>query len=843
MTWPLSLRHVFRLARLLLIIVSATPTLHADVWVVAKSDDADFDEVSDAVAWAAEGDTIWIRNGEYGPVEINAKSVHLAAFRESAIVIAGIDVMDLQAGQVVSLSGIQVVDPNPSSDGALSISDCTGSVRARDCRFGTYEGGPRCGPGLHVLDSTDVALVRCRLRAGVEAIVPRRGLLARNSSISLHDCELKGGTGLGDSGKWDGTAGIELEDCALWLSGSEVEGGGGWNPDWCTWPGNGGAGLIAHGVSFLYLQESSLSGGEGGEGYGLFCEIWGDYGPDTILGPDVTVVEIAEPSRSWRCDNMSYDGDTVRITYDGEPGDEVYIARATRGAFRISPSLGGTQLIARPTTRPPFLGDASNGRLVVELPIAQLLPPDPQETFLLQIYVVDADGEFRWADPGQLSVIDSALIAPYLEPVYVDIDAPDGGDGSSWDLAYNDLQLAFDELYEHWDQEFRFPRIIWIAEGVYITPWTSTGKSFLFKFPGFIYGGFAGDEVDLDQRNWQAHPTILSGDVLGDDLPGFQNREDNADRVLSVWAWGAGTVEIDGLTIRGGGGSDERDGAGVYVGAVDWILARNCSFLDNRGEQGGAVYLAHEYTLYDRSAHFVNCVFQGNVATGYGGAISHRYWHTTLLRCTFTGNRSVGGSGGALAGGTGHHEVNRYTDCEFSRNRAQEGGAIFSYVYETATAIITSCTIRDNEASNDGGGIACTGGSPLLANTILWNNVSNGQVTQDTQLTVTGSALLPLHHCCIHGWTGAWGGVGNHGLDPLFVNGGRLGPGSPCVDAADNTVVPLDDFDLDGDGITDELLPLDLDGQPRFVDDPNVPDTGVGPPPVVDMGAYERQVP
>ncbi len=36
---------------------------------------------------------------------------------------------------------------------------------------------------------------------------------------------------------------------------------------------------------------------------------------------------------------------------------------------------------------------------------------------------------------------------------------------------------------------------------------------------------------------------------------------------------------------------------------------------------------------------------------------------------------------------------------------------------------------------------------------------------------------------------------------------------------------------------------LDLNGNPRFVDDPFTPDTGNGQPPLVDMGAYEFQEP
>lgn len=34
---------------------------------------------------------------------------------------------------------------------------------------------------------------------------------------------------------------------------------------------------------------------------------------------------------------------------------------------------------------------------------------------------------------------------------------------------------------------------------------------------------------------------------------------------------------------------------------------------------------------------------------------------------------------------------------------------------------------------------------------------------------------------------------------------------------------------------------LDAAGQPRFHDDPGTPDTGVGTPPIVDMGAFEFQ--
>ena len=49
-----------------------------------------------------------------------------------------------------------------------------------------------------------------------------------------------------------------------------------------------------------------------------------------------------------------------------------------------------------------------------------------------------------------------------------------------------------------------------------------------------------------------------------------------------------------------------------------------------------------------------------------------------------------------------------------------------------------------------------------------------------------------------------------------------------AIDAGDSDAVPVG-------------VDADLDGNPRLLDVPETPDTGVGGPPVVDMGAYESQ--
>jgi hypothetical protein len=59
------------------------------------------------------------------------------------------------------------------------------------------------------------------------------------------------------------------------------------------------------------------------------------------------------------------------------------------------------------------------------------------------------------------------------------------------------------------------------------------------------------------------------------------------------------------------------------------------------------------------------------------------------------------------------------------------------------------------------------------------------------------------------------------------LNNDRLALVSPCIDA--------------GSGGPGSSAAADLDGNPRFAGVPDVPDTGLGECPVIDMGAYEHQ--
>jgi hypothetical protein len=91
---------------------------------------------------------------------------------------------------------------------------------------------------------------------------------------------------------------------------------------------------------------------------------------------------------------------------------------------------------------------------------------------------------------------------------------------------------------------------VWVAQGLYKPTATLTRTIAINLKAGVsIYGGFAGTETALAQRDFVANVTILSGDLAGND--GSSVFTDNSIHVLNGVSAPASAV-IDGFTVTGG---------------------------------------------------------------------------------------------------------------------------------------------------------------------------------------------------------------------------------------------------------------------------------------------------
>ena len=297
------------------------------------------------------------------------------------------------------------------------------------------------------------------------------------------------------------------------------------------------------------------------------------------------------------------------------------------------------------------------------------------------------------------------------ETIYVDATpSSDGNDGTSWENAFQHLQDAI-AAAQAGDE-------IWVAQGTY-TPDQGAGQtpgdrdaSFSLKSDVAIYGGFLGTETDLIGRDHSANPTILSGDLLGNDDNSDEERSENSYNVVSGTSVNSSAV-INGFTITAGyaNGSTiyQINGGGAYVRSASPSFAK-CTFSENYAdEEGGAVHNAFS------NATFTDCLFIENSTDNRGGAAYNSHSSPGYFNCSFVGN-SATRSGGAIYSDT---TTPTLTNCSFSTNSAAFGGALYHYFYD---AILTNCSFSENFASDKGGAICNSSSDPVISACIFSEN-------------------------------------------------------------------------------------------------------------------------
>jgi predicted outer membrane repeat protein len=296
------------------------------------------------------------------------------------------------------------------------------------------------------------------------------------------------------------------------------------------------------------------------------------------------------------------------------------------------------------------------------------------------------------------SIAATASMGATEADVFVDLQATGNGNGSSWKNAYTDLQTALENAI---DQDGDGDIEIWIAQGVYIPTKVYTVGGEVGGLYGQTYRAANGgsDPADLDSLKTfnltevagalegttvklVGAGTILSGDLLGDDVAGdlTQNRWDNVYHVIiavdDVAKKGV-TAILEGLTIASGQSAGDNNGQFISVPSLPEDYMHNSGSAIYMPFFGADVTLDHVVVRNNSGAL---APLGSNPELNHGSTIETKDYigssstRLTIQHSTFSNNRA--NRGGALAA-SGDNTVVNINESAFLDNKAvMDGGAI-----------------------------------------------------------------------------------------------------------------------------------------------------------------------
>jgi hypothetical protein len=407
-------------------------------------------------------------------------------------------------------------------------------------------------------------------------------------------------------------------------------------------------------------------------------------------------------------------------------------------------------------------------------------------------------------------------------------------DGRTWATAWGTIADALKDAADG-DE-------IWVAQGTY--------KEFVTLTNGVaLYGGFAGTEIDRDQRNFAANTTTIYGDGGGINL---------TNDVVSILEVTNGLVCLDGFTV-------DKDpmilGSAIYTTNSSPVIANNricglTNFLNGVIQcQGGAPLIRSNYIAYN----VTDSVLMDGVNHGSSGGIYCDSSDVHIHGNQILGNQSYSCAGIGVYNGSALVESN---DIVANTSGGSSGGVFCWYsCAQIQNNRIVGNSVNASDGVYFGGGIcteSCT--NTLIANNLVMSNYkqyiipsfgysaagimcdkhSSGSVINNTVVYNKGGAvglwcgsveMAVLNNIIAFNSQGVGGATnmvftnncvygngtnnfyklpdltetnGNISLDPMLDGdsqcpGWHLRAGSPCIGTGDASLVSPDWRDLDGD--------------------------------------------
>jgi predicted outer membrane repeat protein len=284
---------------------------------------------------------------------------------------------------------------------------------------------------------------------------------------------------------------------------------------------------------------------------------------------------------------------------------------------------------------------------------------------------------------------------------YVNFASVNQDCGFNWETAFNTIQPAIDAAYAaaiqigHCD--------VWVATGTYYSFTNAPTDSVRLKPNVSVYGGFAGDEFWMTERDFEAYETIIDGREQG-----------GAGQSYHV-VMGSNDADIDGFTITGGravGDPPHHRGGGVYLNAANGTVL-NCKLIGNEAIDGGGVFAYDSWPVVESSQFIDN-----HAERGGGMMVLNGFAHLTSVR--FENNHAQTSGGGIYFEKIYSACFPAIDEAEFITNTAEiDGGAVYNI---SCNPTIDAALFDSNQVGEHGGAIATYRGSFDLSESLLTGN-------------------------------------------------------------------------------------------------------------------------
>lgn len=359
-----------------------------------------------------------------------------------------------------------------------------------------------------------------------------------------------------------------------------------------------------------------------------------------------------------------------------------------------------------------------------------------------------------------------SLLKSYATTYYVNAAASGTQNGLSWENAFTSLQTALSSVV-YGDE-------IWVAAGQY-KPTTSTTRTtaFVLRDGVNMYGGFAGNETSIAERNIAGNPTVLNGDIgqAGE----TSDNSYNVIRGSNITS----TIELDGFRIMNGNcnGSSQTGGGLRYLTSLSGhLFIKNCYFYSNRASSyGGALYISSSNVTIEK------CEFISNQSSGNGGAIytfnnNDGYSNLVIRDSKFVGNVAYSG---AVHDNSAPYQSILIDRCIFTNNSSDNG---ILHIDEFNNAKILNSYLIGNKVNTFSPTFISIGqlnGSSTaktfeMVNCTIAHNYNVYVNTIQSEMIKLHKAHHKVRNCIIYGntpYAGRQMKLGNNVADCLIENG------------------------------------------------------------------------